>query len=128
MDGIMDRISHIGIYVSDLEKVRTFFEDYFMAVSGSMYHNHNSGLSTYFLTFDNGSQLELLNRPHSETCSANALFHLAISVGSKSKVDEKTVLLKRDGYHVLDGPRKTGDGYYESCIEGPEGLNIEITV
>ena len=28
-------------------------------------------------------------------------------------------------YH---NPCTTGDGYYESCIQGPEGMLIEITV
>ncbi len=34
----------------------------------------------------------------------------------------------RDGYEVISGPRTTGDGYYESCIIGPEGNLIETTV
>ncbi len=28
----------------------------------------------------------------------------------------------------VSGPRTTGDGYYESCIVGPEGILIEIMV
>ena len=36
--------------------------------------------------------------------------------------------LKRDGYEVVSGPRTTGDGYYESCVIGIEGNQIEITV
>ena len=124
----MNKIGHIGIYVADLEKMRLFFEDYFGVVAGNMYHNLNTGLSTYFLTFDNGSQLELLNLPGVSSCTDDTPCHLAISVGSKAIVDEKTILLKRNGYRVLGGPRKTGDGYYESCVAGPEGLKIEITV
>ena len=53
--------------------------------------------------------------------------HLAFSVGSKEKVDGLTELLRNDGYEVLSGPRTTGDGYYESCILGIEGNQIEIT-
>ena len=34
----------------------------------------------------------------------------------------------KDAYEVLSGPRTTGDGYYESCIVGIEGNQIEITV
>lgn len=33
-----------------------------------------------------------------------------------------------DGYTIADGPRTTGDGYYESCVIGFEGNQIEITV
>lgn len=54
--------------------------------------------------------------------------HIAVSVGSKEKVDELTARLKADGYEVVSGPRTTGDGYYESCVVGLEGNQIEITV
>lgn len=33
-----------------------------------------------------------------------------------------------DGYEVVSGPRTTGDGYYESCVVGVEGNQIEITI
>ena len=32
-----------------------------------------------------------------------------------------------EGIAVLDGPRRTGDGYYESVVLDPEGNRIEIT-
>ena len=54
--------------------------------------------------------------------------HLAFRVGSKEKVEELTQRLRKDGYQVLSGPRTTGDGYYESCVVGVEGNQIEITV
>jgi lactoylglutathione lyase len=54
--------------------------------------------------------------------------HLAISVGSMAKVDVLTARLRADGYRVLDGPRITGDGYYESVVLDPDGNRIEITV
>ena len=43
-------------------------------------------------------------------------------------VDELTQRLVNDGYERLDGPRRTGDGYYESVVLDPEGNRIEITV
>ena len=54
--------------------------------------------------------------------------HVAFSVGSKEAVDSLTARMKADGYEVVSGPRITGDGYYESCIIGIEGNQIEITV
>lgn len=39
-----------------------------------------------------------------------------------------TQRLYADGYEVISGPRTTGDGYYESCIIGIEGNQIEITM
>jgi lactoylglutathione lyase len=55
------------------------------------------------------------------------LTHLAISLGSEAAVDELTARLQSDGVTVLDGPRRTGDGYYESVVLDPEGNRIEIT-
>lgn len=54
--------------------------------------------------------------------------HIAFSLGSKEAVDHLTQRVKEDGYAVVNGPRTTGDGYYESCIVGIEGNQIEITV
>lgn len=33
----------------------------------------------------------------------------------------------KDGYPLLNGPRTTGDGYYEAVIQDPEGNLIELT-
>lgn len=54
--------------------------------------------------------------------------HVSFAVGSIEAVDEKTIELREAGYKVVSGPRNTGDGYYESCILGPEGIQIEITI
>jgi lactoylglutathione lyase len=35
--------------------------------------------------------------------------------------------LKEDGFASLDGPRRTGDGYYESVTLDPDGNRVEIT-
>ena len=53
---------------------------------------------------------------------------IAFSVGSRERVDELTQKLRSDGYEVISGPRTTGDGYYESCVIGIEGNQLEITV
>ena len=43
-------------------------------------------------------------------------------------MDALTERLKVDGFEVVDGPRMTGDGYYESCFVDAEGNQIELTV
>ncbi len=125
------RLDHLAMYVKDLEATRSFFVRYFGASSNEMYHNPKTGLRTYFLSFGDGSRLEIMSRPdvvdNERSLFQAGYIHLAFSVGGKEKVDELTHALQADGFTVVSGPRTTGDGYYESCIEGPEGNLIEIT-
>ena len=125
-------IEHIAMYVNDLEATRDFFIKYFNAASNDGYHNKTTDFRSYFLSFDDGARLEIMNRPAMEdgekNLSRTGYIHIAFSLGSREAVDELTAKLKEDGYEVLSGPRVTGDGYYESCIVGIEGNQIEITV
>lgn len=125
------RIEHIAMYVSDLEGARDFFVRYFDAVPNEGYHNRKTDFRSYFLRFDDGSRLEIMNRPgveEGEKSLRTGYAHIAFSVGSAEAVDALTERMKRDGYEVVSGPRITGDGFYESCIVGVEGNVIEITV
>lgn len=126
------KIEHIAMYVNDLEKTKSFFETYLSARSNDGYHNKKTGFRSYFLTFDDGARLEIMNKPEmiddEKNLNRTGYIHIAFSVGSPEKVDELTDRLRGDGYEVISGPRTTGDGYYESCIVGIEGNQIEITV
>ena len=57
------KIEHVALYVKDLEGARKFFEKYFCAKSGGLYHNRTSDFKSYFLTFDGGARLEIMTRP-----------------------------------------------------------------
>lgn len=126
------KIDHVAMYVNDLERTRDFFVKYFDAVSNEGYHNQKTGFRSYFLSFDDGSRLEIMHKPdmtdHSRDMVQTGYIHIAFGVGSKEKVEELTRQLISDGYEVISGPRITGDGYYESCILGIEDNQIEITV
>ena len=126
------KIEHIALYVNDLEKARDFFVTYFDAVSNEGYHNPHTDFRSYFLSFEDGSRLEIMTKPDltdsGDFLNRFGYAHIAFSVGSRGNVDSLTERLKQDGYPVISGPRTTGDGYYESCILGIEGNIIEITV
>ena len=122
------RIEHVGLWVADLEKMKNFYEIFFDATTGELYHNQTTGFRSYFLSFKTGGRLEIMNRkdinvPNSETL---AYAHLALEVGDKDAVNEKVNQLVAAGYPLLNGPRTTGDGYYEAVIADPENNLIEI--
>lgn len=125
-------IEHIAMYVNDLEKTKDFFVKYFNAVSNSGYHNKTTDFRSYFLSFDDGARLEIMNKPgmtdSKKELARTGYIHIAFSLGSKKAVNKLTEELKADGYEVVSGPRTTGDGYYESCIVAVEGNQIEITI
>ncbi len=125
-------IEHIAMYVNDLEATRDFFIKYFHATSNAGYHNKTTGFQSYFLSFDDGARLEIMKKPmmqdDAKDLTRTGYIHIAFSLGSKEAVDALTERMKQDGYEVVSGPRTTGDGYYESCIVGIEGNQIEITV
>ncbi len=123
------KIEHVALWVTDLDLVKAFYEKYFEAKAGDRYHNPKTRFSSYFLNFDEGSRLELTNKKHLSPRIADALGygHIALSVGDKEAVDAKTGQLVADGFPLLTGPRTTGDGYYESVVQDPEGNLVEIT-
>ena len=79
-----------------------------------------------------GARLELMQMPAvAERPAAQQLLglaHIAFALGSEQAVDELTDLLRSDGYEILGGPRRTGDGYYESVVRDPDGNRVELTV
>ena len=126
------RIEHIAMYVKDLEAARDFFVKYLGGDTNAGYHNKKTGFRSYFISFEGGARLELMNKPDvadsDKTADRTGYAHIAFSVGSRKKVDELTERLRTDGYEIKSGPRVTGDGYYESCIAAVEDNLIEITV
>ena len=127
-------IEHIALWTRDLEGLKAFYETYFEAEAGEKYFNPKKQFESYFLRFTTGARLELMRMPtipetqDDPEAQATGLIHLAFSTGSEAAVDALTARLRGDGFRVVDGPRHTGDGYYESTILDPDGNRIEITV
>jgi lactoylglutathione lyase len=128
------KIDHIAIWTHNLEGLRAFYEQHFAASAGPKYVNPAKAFASYFLRFPDGPRLELMTRPNliaadwAEGHALTGYAHLAFSVGSEAAVDALTERLRQAGYPPIDGPRRTGDGYYESVILDPDGNRIEITV
>lgn len=124
------KIEHIGLWVRDLEKMKNFYEKYFDGAAGELYHNQTTNFRSYFLTFPDGeTRLELMNKPEliDRTDEAFGYAHLAYQVADEAAVDALHKQLVVAGYKHINGPRTTGDHYYEAVIEDPEGNLVEIT-
>jgi lactoylglutathione lyase len=126
------RIEHIAIWTSNLDRCKDFYTSYFGATAGPRYVNPAKGFESCFLSFGDGARLEVMTTtslslvqfpPGEERLG---LTHLAISVGSERDVDDLTKRLQSDGITIVDGPRRTGDGYYESVVIDPDGNRVEI--
>ncbi len=128
------KIEHIAIWVTNLEDMKAFYCKYFGGNAGEKYTNSEVAFHSYFLSFNTGARLELMEMPgilqntNTATDQSMGYIHLAFSVGSKEAVDTLTSLLADDGYIVVSRAHVTGDGYYESCVLDPEGNRIEITL
>ena len=128
------KIEHVALWAKNIEALKSFYEKYFNAQSNDKYTNPNKHFSSYFLSFDSGTRLEIMQMDSVSEKSGNSYdqfhgyTHLAFSVGSIERVNALTAKLEEDGFKVLEGPRKTGDGYYESVVLDPENNRIEITV
>lgn len=124
----------LAIWTERLEELKAFYEKYFNAVSNDKYHNPTKQFSSYFLSFESGARLELMSMEGVTACEKShamqvtGLAHFAFALGSEQAVDQLTKTLVDDGYQWIDGPRQTGDGYYESCILDPGGNRLELTV
>ncbi len=125
----MTRIDHIGVWVRDLDAVAAFYTRYFGARGGDLYENPRKGFRSRFLALDVGARLELMSRTDvTEVGKGEALglAHVALVVGDVAAVDALAARLRADGHAILDGPRRTGDGYYECVVCDPEGNRVEI--
>jgi lactoylglutathione lyase len=131
-------IEHAALWTTNLQRLTDFYVEYFEAVAGPHYINPRRQFESCFLSFAEGARLEIMTIPtlavrEGDNPAVGAAphvgaAHLAFATGSEAKVDALTERLRAAGYAVMDGPRRTGDGYYESVILDPDGNRVEITV
>ncbi len=113
-----------------MERSRRFYETYFNGKSNEKYINEKKGFASYFVKFDSGASLEIMQRNDITECTENkeliGLAHFAFSIGSKEKVNEMIEIFRKNGCQILGEPRLTGDGFYEGVVADPDGNKIEI--
>lgn len=126
-------VEHIAIYSPDIEKLASFYARYFGAAVGDKYVNPKKGFQSRFLSFAAGARVELMQSDQLVCAQERTdqprmgLSHFAIALGSQTGVDGLAARLRADGFDIVDGPRWTGDGYYEAVVLDPDGNRVEIS-
>jgi lactoylglutathione lyase len=127
-------LEHVAIWTERLEELKDFYVKYFGGVSNQKYTNEKKQFHSYFITFQSGARLELMQMPNvpanQNDCVVaqhQGIIHLAFGVDTIQQVDEKAKELSAAGFKILSGPRKTGDGYYEFETLDPDNNRLEVT-
>lgn len=123
------QLTHIAIWTNELERSKDFYVKYFGGKSNEKYINPKKGFASYFVTFEGGASLEIMQRTditEEKNGGYIGLAHFAFSVGTKEEVDRKIEYFRREGYTILGEPRTTGDGFYEGVIADSDGNIVEI--
>jgi lactoylglutathione lyase len=128
------KIDHVAIWTGQLERLKEYYVKYFNGRANEKYINKERHFESYFVSFDSGSRLEIMQMPGIPTNlndtvekQYSGLIHLSFGMETMGMVDEKLNELKRDGFNILKGPRKTGDGYYEFETLDPDNNRIEVS-
>ena len=129
-------LEHVAIWTRDLEGMKDFYCAYFDGKAGAKYRSKSAAhpnFESYFLTFGDGSRLELMQMPtipesaYAPGQEALGLTHIAFAVGGTDEVDALAKRAHAEGRPVLLEPHRTGDGYSEACILDPDGNRVEVT-
>lgn len=124
------KIEHVALWARDLDALCSFYVAQLGATAGDVYVNEAKGFASRFLSWDDGgARLEVMHT-HGLGEAVDDIAgwaHVALSLGSESAVDEAAARLSSTGVPIIDGPRRTGDGYYECVVLDPEGNRVELT-
>jgi len=127
------KLEHIAIWTDNIELLRNYYVSFFDGQSNEMYINPKTQFQSYFISFESGARLEIMSMPNipentNDTINAQhkGIIHIAFSVDSKQEVDAKAALLQANGFELLNGPRVTGDGYYEFVTLDPDKNRLEV--
>ncbi len=128
------KLDHVAIWTDKPEKLKDFYVKYFNGSAGEKYINKENQFESYFLSFESGARLEIMKMPgipdnlnDTATRQHKGIIHLAFGANTMQEVEEKAKQLEKDGFRILKGPRKTGDGYFEFETIDPDKNRIEVT-
>ena len=128
-------LEHVAIWTDNLEELKNYYEKYFGGTPNTKYKNEKTLFQSYFLTFKLGARLEIMTMPNIPDNTNDrvikqhkGIIHLAFGAETIQEVDQKAKRLQADGFKILSGPRKTGDGYYEFETLDPDNNRLEVTV
>jgi len=127
-------IDHVAIWTSQLERLKDYYIRYFNGRANEKYLNKEKHFESYFVSFDSGTRLELMqmsgipeNLNDSVEKQYQGIIHISFGMGNMNLVNEKFNELTKDGFKLLRGPRKTGDGYWEFETLDPDNNRIEVS-
>lgn len=127
-------IDHVAIWTNQLEKLKDYYVRYFDGESNQKYTNKDRNFESYFVSFESGSRLELMQMPGippnlNDTVGKQyqGIIHLSFGMKNMDMVNGKFKELSADGYKILRGPRKTGDGYWEFETLDPDNNRLEVS-
>ncbi len=128
------KIEHIAIWTHQLEVLKNYYMEWFLGIPGPKYTNRLKNYESYFLRFQGETRIEIMQRPDIPANLNDSLIqqytgfiHLAFEAESVEAVSDLAEKMKSAGLPILDGPRRTGDGYFEFVTADPDGNRIEVT-
>lgn len=127
-------IDHVAIWTTRLEKLKDYYVKYFNGHPNQKYLNKEKHFESYFVSFDSGTRLELMQMPGipgnlNDPADKQHLgiIHISFGIGNMDLVNAKCDELKKAGFRILRGPRKTGDGYWEFETLDPDNNRVEVS-
>ena len=124
------RLEHVALWVRDLDGVAAFYTRYFDARLGALYENPRKGFQSRFLEFGRARawrSWRVVTSSRARRASHWDSRTWPSSVGDEAAVDALAARFRAEGVALVDGPRRTGDGYYECVVLDPEGNRVEVT-
>ena len=123
------KLHHIAIWTFRLEELKEFYVRFFGGKSNEKYINPKKGFESYFISFGEGTDLELMSRTDVQNTPIEenrvGLTHFAFTFPSQEEVLRFTEQMRSEGYTIAGEPRTSGDGYFESVVLDPDGNRIE---